>query len=114
MYLEQIIRTAGGVLVRDLFAPADKLIRFVVGGDSGTVSLLSLLKGLQGNTPHTEDQKDGVVFEAENLRVFVPTEVARLYFDKPTRENLEEFVKGIISLFTLAARKNREVTGEIP
>ena len=53
-----------------------------------------LVKRLRGKKPNVGPQEpDGVVFEAENIRIVVPTEVARLYRDKPIRDQLEAFVR---------------------
>jgi hypothetical protein len=33
------------------------------------------------------------IFEAENIRLVVPTEIARLYNDKPVRDHMEVLVR---------------------
>ena len=59
--------------------------------------MFALVKRLRGKKPNVGPQEpDGVVFEAENIKIFVPTEVARLYSDKPIRNQLEAFVRPLV------------------
>ena len=82
------------VLQGDFFTSAANLVEVVVGVPLGGMSLFGLLKRLRGRKPSsTETSHDGVLFEAEKVRFFVPTEVARLYSDKPLRDQLEAFVR---------------------
>ncbi len=96
LFLEQVFG-AGGILTRDLFTSAADLTGIIAGGSAirgGGAGLFTLIKRLHGKKPNVSPQQpDGVLFEAENIRIFVPTEVARLYSDKPIRDQLEAFVR---------------------
>ena len=95
LFLEQVVEGAGDILIGDLFTSAANLTEIIIGGGSTLgVGLFALVKRLRGKKPHVGPQEpDGVVFEADNIRIFVPTEVARLYSDKPIRDQLEAFVR---------------------
>ena len=92
--LEQVIEGAGDILTGDLFTSAANLTQIIIGVPTLGVGLFALVKRLRGKKPNVGPQEpDGVVFEAENIRIVVPTEVARLYSDKPIRDQLEAFVR---------------------
>ena len=58
------------------------------------MGLFTLIKRLRGKKPRIGDQQpEGVVFEADHIRLYVPTDVARLYSDKPMRDQLEAFIR---------------------
>ena len=97
LFLQQVLEGAGDVLTGDLFTSAANLAEIVVGGPIIGMGLFTLLKRLRGRKPNIgAQQPDGVVFEAENIRLIVPTEVARLYIDKPIRDQLEAFVRPLV------------------
>ena len=97
LFLQQVLEGAGDVLTGDLFTSAANLTEIVVGGPIIGMGLFTLLKRLRGRKPNISTQQpDGVVFEAENIRLLVPTEVARLYRDKPIRDQLEAFVRPLV------------------
>ena len=94
LFLEQVLQGAGEILTNDLFTSAVNLTQITIGSPLLGVGLFALIKRLRGRKPNVDAQQpDGVVFEADNVRIFVPTEVARLYSDKPIRDQLEEFVR---------------------
>ena len=94
LFLEQVLEGTGDVLTHDLFSSAADLTGIVVGGSTVGVGLIALIKKLRGKKPKIEPQlPEGVVFEADNVRFIVSTEVARLYGDKPMRDQLEAFVR---------------------
>ena len=94
LFLEQMLEGAGDILTGDLFSSAANLTEIVTGGPVLGVGLFTLIKRLRGKKPNVGPQQpDGVIFEAENVRIVVPTEVARLYSDKPIRDQLEAFVR---------------------
>ena len=94
LVLQQLLEGASDILTGDFFTSAANLTEIVVGVPVIGISLVSVLKRLRGKKPHvTETSEQGVLFEAENVRLFVPTEVARLYHDKPMRDQLEAFVR---------------------
>ena len=98
LFLQQVLEGAGDVLTGDLFTSAANLTEMVVGGPIIGMGLFTLLKRLRGRKPNISTQQpDGVVFEAENIRLLVPTEVVRLYSDKPIRDQLEAFVRPLVS-----------------
>ena len=94
LFLQQALAVAHVALSDDwLSSPAD-LIELVIGGGVAGRCLLALMKGLKGNKPRIDySQADGVLFEAKDVRLFVPSEIARLYADKSIRENLEAFAR---------------------
>ena len=94
LFLEQVLEGAGDILTGDLFTSAANLTEIVTGGPILGAGLFTLVKRLRGRKPNISSQQpDSVVFEAENVRIVVPTEVARLYSDKPIRDQLEAFVR---------------------
>ena len=94
LFFEQVIEGAGDILTGDLFTSAANLTQIIIGVPTLGVGLFALVKRLRGKKPNIGPQEpDGVVFEAENIRIVVPTEVARLYSDKPIRDQLEAFVR---------------------
>ena len=99
LILQQLFEEASGVLTEDFFSPAVNLREVVLGSPVAGISLLSVLKRLRGKKPKTSEQQrqgEGVLFEADNVRIYVPTEVALLYADRPMRNHLEEFVKPLL------------------
>ena len=94
LLLEQVFEGAGDILTGDLFTSAANLTQLMIGTPFLGVGLINLVKRLRGRKPNVGPQQpEGVVFEAEHIRIFVPTEVARLYSDKPVRDQFEEFVR---------------------
>ena len=94
LFLEQVLEGAGDILTGDLFSSAANLTEIVTGGSVLGVGLFTLVKRLRGKKPHIGPQQpDGVVFETDNIRIFVPTEVARLCHDKPIMDHLGAFVR---------------------
>ena len=97
LFLEQVLEGAGDILTGDLFTSAANLTEIMAGSPILGAGLFTLLKRLRGRKPNVSPQQpDGVVFEAENIRIVVPTEVARLYSDKPIRDQLEAFVRPLL------------------
>ena len=97
LFLEQAVKGASGILTGTLFTSATNLTQIIIGGSTRGVGLFALVKRLRGKKPNVGPQEpDGVVFEAENIKIFVPTEVARLYSDKPIRNQLEAFVRPLV------------------
>ncbi len=99
LFLQQLLEGASDVLSGELITSAFILKEILIGGnDPGLVGLLRLLKSLHGKKPKQMEDiaKGGIVFEAENVKLFVPTEVARLYNDRSTRDNIEAVVRPLL------------------
>ena len=96
LLLQQLLDGASGVLSDDFFNSAANLMEVVLGGRLAGTGLLSLLKRLRGKKPQPSESqrdRDGVLFETEDVSIFVPTEVALLYGDRLIRDCFEAFVK---------------------
>ena len=94
LLLQQLLTGATDILSGDLFTSAANLTELILGGPLVGVGLFKLLKGLSGKKPHiSEPTPQGILFEADHIRIFVPTEVARLYGDRPLRDQIEAFVR---------------------
>ena len=92
LLLQQLLEGASDVLTGDFFTSAANLTEVVVGGPLAGMGLFTVLKRLRGKKPRIQESqqhREGVLFEAENVRFFVPTEIARLYSDRPLRDQLE-------------------------
>ena len=97
LVLEQLLQGASDVLTGDLFTSAANLTEIVVGGPVVGLGLFSVLKRLRGKKPRiTESSDQGILFEAENIRLQIPTEVARLYSDRPLRDQIEAVVRPLL------------------
>ena len=98
LFLQQLLERASDVLSGDLMVSAFVLKEILIGGgDRGIIGLLQLLKHLHGEKPQqTRETPDGIIFEADNVKLCIPTEVARLYSDKPTRENIEAVIRPLL------------------
>jgi len=98
LFLQQLLEGATDVLSGDLMVSAFVLKELQIGGGGqGVIGLLQLLKQLHGKIPQQiEETPDGITFEADNVKLFVPTEVARLYRDRPTRDNLEAVIRPLL------------------
>ena len=94
LFLQQVLEGAGDILTGDFFSSAANLTEMITGGPAIGVCLFALVKRLRGKKPRIgPSQPDGVVFEADNVRIIVPNEVARLYADRPIMDQLEAFVR---------------------
>ena len=94
LFLKQVLEGAGDILTGDLFTSAANLTEMITGGPIVGAGIFTLVKRLRGRKPNVGPQQpEGVLLEAENVRIIVPTEVARLYVDKPIRDQLEAFVR---------------------
>ena len=97
LVLEQLLQGASDVLTGDLFTSAANLTEIVVGGPVVGLGLFSVLKRLRGKKPRiTESSDQRILFEAENIRLQIPTEVARLYSDRPLRDQIEAVVRPLL------------------
>ena len=66
---------------------------------------------MRGKKPQqTEETPDGIIFEADNVRLVIPTEVVRLYHDKPTRDNIEAVIRPLLKrgIETVVFKENNE------
>jgi hypothetical protein len=95
LFLEQLLEGASGALSGDFLASAANLVTVLVGVSG--VSLFGVFKRLRNRKPTiSEDRGDGILFEADNVRFCVPTEVARLYRDRHIRDQVEAFVRPLL------------------
>lgn len=112
LLLQQLLEGATDVLSGDLMVSAFVLKELLVGGGGqGIIGLLQLLKQLHGKKPKQIDEtRDGITFEADNIKLFIPTEVARLYNDRPTRDNIEAVIRPLLKqgIDTVVFKENNE------
>lgn len=110
LFLQQLLEGATDVLSGDLMVSAFVLKELLIGGgDQGIIGLLQLLKHLHGKKPEQiEETPDGITFEADNVKLYIPTEVARLYNDRPTRDNIEAVIRPLLKqgIETIVFREN--------
>jgi len=96
--LQQLLEEATEFLSGDMMVSVFVLKELLIGGrGQGVIGLLQLLKQLHGKKPQqTEATPDGITFEADNIKLYIPTEVARLYNDRPTRDNMEAVIRPLL------------------
>lgn len=94
--LQQLLEGASDILSGELMTSVFVLKELLIGGrDTGLIGLFKLLKLLNGKKPRQTGDTigDGITFEADNVRLHISSEVARLYNDRPTRDNIEAVVR---------------------
>jgi hypothetical protein len=96
LILNQLLNHASGVLSPDWLTNAIALRDLLIGTPIAALSLVLLIKQLKGKKPKQTETKDGIVFEAEHLKLTVPMEIARLYNDKPIRDHIEVLARPLI------------------
>lgn len=62
-------------------------------GAFGLIKLIKELKGKKAKQTESTESKDCIVFEADNIKLTVPKEVAQLYNDKLTRDQIEGVIR---------------------
>ncbi len=112
LILQQLLEGATDVLGGDLMTSAVVLKEILIGGrGTGVIGLIQFLKLMRGKKPQqTEETPDGIIFEADNIRLCIPTEVARLYHDRPTRDNVEAVMRPLLKrgIDQVVFRENNE------
>ncbi len=112
LFLQQLLEGATDALSGELLTSAVVLKELLIGGrGSGVLGLIQFLKCLRGKKPQqTEETPDGIIFEADNIKLCIPTEVARLYHDRPTRDYIEAVIRPLLKqgIETVVFRENNE------
>lgn len=95
LILDQLFDRASDVLCGDLMTSAFVLKELLIGGrGGGIVGLIQFLKRLKGKKPKKiSETNNTITFEADNVRITIPSDVARLYYDKPVRDNVEAVMR---------------------
>jgi hypothetical protein len=94
LFLEQLLDGAGDILSGEFLTSAATITDLVVGIPTIGCSLFKIFKELRGKKPNiTDDRGGGVLFEADNVKISISSEVARLYSDRHIREQVEAFVR---------------------
>jgi len=96
LLLSQTLQGASSAISWDWLTNANNLTALLIGAPVGTLSLVMLIKQLKGKKPKQTETKDCIIFEVENIKLTVPKEVARLYNDKPIREQIEGVVRPLL------------------
>ena len=81
LQLAQNYHTTTQFLSGDLVTSASSLVGLVVGVPTIGISLFKVFKKLKGKKPTVTEQPSGVTLKADNIELYVPTEVFRLYQD---------------------------------
>jgi hypothetical protein len=97
LFLQQLLDGASDILTGDYFTSAANLTDVLFGGGTvaGGMSLFRVLKRLRGQKPRTTavPERNGVWLRADNIELFVSTDTARLYADRPLRDQVEAFIR---------------------
>jgi len=118
LLLSQTLQTASGTLNTDWVTSAQSLTTLLLGGSTGVVSLLLLIKQLKGEKPKQKESKespDCITFEAENIKITVPQKVARLYNDKNIRDQIEGVVRPLTKsgINMVSFKQNKKEIGNV-
>ncbi len=93
LLLSQIVPTAGNALSTDWLKSAETLKELIIGTPTGAIGLLMLIKKLKGQKPKQTSTPDGIIFEADKVRLVVPSDVARLFNDRHERDQVEGVIR---------------------
>ena len=93
LILCQALQGASDVISWDWLTSAVSLREVLIGTPTGVLGLVMLIKQLKGQKPKQTETKNGIVFEADNIKITVSKEVAKLFNDKITRDLLEGVVR---------------------
>ena len=93
LILNQLLQNASNALGPDWLTNALLLRQLIIGTPFEVLGLITLIKQLKGKKTKQTESSNGIVFEADNIKLTVPFEVAKLYNDKTTREHMEVIVR---------------------
>jgi hypothetical protein len=82
LVLATVYQATTQFMTGDLITSAVNLKGLIFGNSKIRESLFSVFKKFKGTKPTVIEAKDGVTLKANNIELFVPTEVFRLYKDK--------------------------------
>ena len=96
LLLEQLFKQDVAFFSDDLISSAIKIKELLIGGGSGGVGLLGLIKWLKGREPKKVSSDDkNITLELEGLRLTLPSEVLDLSGDKDLRQQIEAVIRPV-------------------
>ncbi|MBI2829928.1 MAG: hypothetical protein HYX81_02080 [Chloroflexi bacterium] len=96
LVLAAVLQATTQFLTGDLITSAVNLKNLLVGSPLRVETLFSVFKKLKGQKPTVSQQTDGVTLEATNLKLFVPTDVFRLYQDREVSRLAQAIVEPVL------------------
>ena len=115
LVLTQMLHGASGVMSWDLLTNANALIVLIIGTPVSVLGLVHLIKELKGKKPKQTESPDGIIFEADNIKLTISKDVARLYNDKPMRDQIEGVVRPLLKsgISKVTFKHNEKLIGGI-
>ncbi|MDD4875873.1 MAG: hypothetical protein PHQ86_01895 [Dehalococcoidales bacterium] len=93
LILSQTLQGASNAISWDWLTSAINLREVLIGTPSGIIGLVMLIRKLKGKKPKQIETPEGITFEAENIKISVHKDVAKLFNDRITRDLIEGVVR---------------------
>ena len=97
LVLSQMLQNASVAPISwDWLTNANSLTGIILGTPLGAYGVVKLIKELKGKKPKQTENDNCVTFEVEKIKIIVPKGTARLYNDKPMRDQIEGVVRPLL------------------